>query len=90
MHINVPVSESFCVPQCLSRLLTSLPSFHLQKLPMLIRRKEEKSYGTKRLIEGHFKEGDNCFIIEDVIVSGSSVYETAVVRARGGAALPRD
>ncbi|KAF0311413.1 Uridine 5'-monophosphate synthase [Amphibalanus amphitrite] len=60
-----------------------------QKLPMLIRRKEEKSYGTKRLIEGHFKEGDNCFIIEDVIVSGSSVYETAVsLRGCGLEACP--
>jgi uridine monophosphate synthetase len=48
-------------------------------LPMLIRRKEQKKYGTKKLIDGEYCCGDNVIVIEDVITSGDSILETVVV-----------
>lgn len=48
-------------------------------------RKEAKTHGTSRLIEGPFQEGDHVVVIEDVITTGGSALRAAVaVQAAGG------
>jgi orotate phosphoribosyltransferase len=44
--------------------------------PMVYARKEVKEYGTKKKIEGVYKEGDTALIIDDLITTGGSKFET--------------
>ncbi len=65
--------QSFCL--YITKKAISLAS----EKPMIMRRKEAKSHGTKNLIEGEYKPDDKCLVIEDVITTGSSVIETVNV-----------
>ena len=48
-------------------------------LPLIYPRKEEKSYGTKRRIEGIYEPGDRVVLIDDIITDGGSKFEAIAV-----------
>ncbi len=54
-------------------------------LPAFIIRKEEKSHGTGKVIEGNFPEHANVAIFDDVVTSGGSILKGAAqVEKQGG------
>jgi orotate phosphoribosyltransferase len=60
---------------------------HLENrpLPAFIIRKEEKTHGTRKMIEGNFHSGDRVALFDDVITSGGSIIKGAKqVESEGG------
>lgn len=63
--------------------LANLISFN-RNIPQIFIRDYEKEYGTKKLIEGNYKEGQTVLLIEDVITTGNSVIEKIKVLEKFG------
>ena len=73
-HISANIDRICGVPYAALPMATVV-SMKTQ-IPLLIKRKEAKSHGTKKIIEGEYKTGDRILLVEDVITSGASLIET--------------
>lgn len=62
------------VPYTALPIATALSIQHT--VPMVLCRKERKEYGTKKQIEGVFEPNMRCLLLEDVITSGQSIFQT--------------
>lgn len=60
-----------------------------QNIPAVIKRKNRKKYGSKKLVEGVFEEGQSCLVLEDTITSGISLVE-AVSDLKGEGLVVKD
>ena len=54
-------------------------------LPLVLVRKEPKSYGTSKQIEGRMERGDRITVIEDVVTTGGDSLRSAQVLRDAGA-----
>jgi orotate phosphoribosyltransferase len=76
-----PVAYAIAAASYLNRTATSL-------VDAFTVRKEAKTHGTKRLIEGNLRDGDAVVVVEDVITSGASAARAAsAIEDAGGNVL---
>lgn len=71
---NIPFDYICGVPYAALSFATGVAFTH--DAPLVVKRKERKKHGTKKLVEGAFKQGDSCIVVEDIVTSGTSLLET--------------
>ncbi len=72
-----------CVPTS-GLLFASVLAYRVSK-PILYTRKEKRTHGRERKIEGVLKPGDKIIILDDLITTGKSLIEAiGAIRAEGG------
>jgi orotate phosphoribosyltransferase len=72
-----------CVPTS-GLLFASVLAYRVSK-PILYARKEKRTHGRERKIEGVLKPGDHIIILDDLITTGKSLIEAIeAIRAEGG------
>ena len=62
------------VPYAALSIATGVAMTH--NTPLVVKRKQRKAYGTKKLIEGDFEAGQSCIVVEDIVTSGMSIVAT--------------
>ncbi|GIX82062.1 uridine 5'-monophosphate synthase [Caerostris extrusa] len=72
--LNIKADTVCGVPYTAIPFASYICSHH--EIPMLMRRKERKDYGTKKMVEGVINPGETCLVFEDVVVSGASIIDT--------------
>lgn len=48
----------------------------IKDLPTIMLRKEVKTYGTKKMIEGNWQQNDRVIIIDDILTTGKSIISS--------------
>ncbi len=70
------------VPYAALPFATTIATKH--HIPMIMPRKDIKSHGTQRAIEGVFEPGKTCLVIEDLFTTGSSALEVIETLEQAG------
>jgi len=72
-------------PISLAVAMSSFMSGDAQPIHAFSVRKEAKSHGRKKLVEGNFKAGDSVVVVDDVITTGGSTLKAIeAIEAEGG------
>lgn len=77
VSLNVSGIDRICGVPLSGIPLASHLSIQTQ-IPMIIKREKPKDHGLNNLIDGVYNHGDSCLVIEDVVTTGSSLYNTVL------------
>lgn len=64
--------------------LATLASLYSGKPFLMVRKAPKRRHGTKKLVEGRYKKGESCLIIDDVLTTGGSVLRAIRTIKRAG------